>query len=77
MGSPVKFFVLGGQNGRIHVTIALLLPSPRRRPLTKYELATSADSKIDEIECYYIIPLPKHQFIRLALNNFATKSLGM
>jgi hypothetical protein len=76
--APVNSSFFGGQNGRAHVTIALLLPLLRRRPLTKYEMATSADSMIDEIECYHttlcVLPSPYHyrqnqQFTRIAINN--------
>jgi hypothetical protein len=51
--SPVKLFVISRQHGRDDVTIALLLPSLRKRSLTKFVRATSADSMSDEIECYH------------------------
>jgi hypothetical protein len=46
---PVKQYVIGEQHGHWDVTIVLLLPSLRRRPLTKYEIA----DMIDEEECYH------------------------
>jgi hypothetical protein len=51
-------FLLWGGGGNYNykyglgVTIALLLPSLRRRWLTKYKMATSADRTIDKTECY-------------------------
>jgi hypothetical protein len=64
--AAVTFFIVDKKNivntkkGLRHcdVTIALLLPSLRRRLLTKYEMATSADSTIDEIECYHSTQAP-------------------
>jgi hypothetical protein len=50
MPSTVKLSLVVGK-----MTMALLLPSLRRRPLTKYKMATSADSTIDEIKCYHMI----------------------
>lgn len=67
----VKLSIIGMRHGCLYVTSAVMLPSLRWLALTRYKLATSAESTISKTVCYHTTAL----FTRIAMNNFATRYL--